>query len=182
MDLDEAARLTGFSTEWLAEATTRGVIRAAPEAAGIDLPRSEVMFLRRARPWLLHLLDAIAVEHISSAVLFGRDATPTDARARDSILLTTVDDPGRALDLTGTLSVAARRDIYVVTWSSGTQNPALVRPAITRGRVLRDEGRSWRHLVERELSQEARWLQRDIAARERVTTLLRQWAATDPHD
>lgn len=182
MNLDEAAYLSGFSSDWLADAIARGLIRARTAGPMIDVPDDEVTFLRRSSRWLPHLIDAVFIEDIGSAILFGRYGAPTAARARDSMLLTSVDDPERALDLNASLSIAARREIYVVTWSSGTSQPSLARDAAINGRVLRDEASTWRRFVERELTQSEEPAWRSPAERDRLRALLKQWALADVQD
>jgi hypothetical protein len=182
MEVEEAAARTGFSHDWLVAAISRGLIRRPPEWPATDVPDDEVMFLRHARPWLPHLLDAIQAADLGSAVLFGREGAPRDVSARDSPLLTTLDDPELAFELNGTLSGAAQRPIYVVTWSSGIRNPSLLSAAAQHGRVLRDEGQTWRRFVEAEASQRLSLPGRNPNQRERLTSRLREWTATEADD
>jgi hypothetical protein len=182
MEVEEAAARTGFSHDWLVDAISRGLIRRPPEWPAADVPDDEVMFLRHARPWLPHLLDAIQAREMGSAVLFGREGAPRDASARDSPLLTTLDDPEIAFELNGILSETARRPIYVVTWSSGIRNPSLLSAAVLHGRVLRDEGRTWRDFVETEAPQRLSLRGEAPSQREHLTSRLREWAATETDD
>jgi hypothetical protein len=181
VNLDQAATATGYSVEWLAQALDRGLLRARTERGVADVPDEEVAFLTRSHRWLPHLIDAVAAEDIKSAILFGRHATPRDARARASLILTTVDDPDRALDLNGIFSTAGQHEIYVVTWSTGIRQRTLLSEAVLTGRVLRDEGLTWRRLVQAEF-QQVEPSARDQAERRRLHALLEYWASTETRD
>jgi hypothetical protein len=57
-----------------------------------------------------------------------------------------------------------------------------LRDAATNGRVLRDEGSTWRRFVETKFAEPEEPPWSDPAERERLSTLLRQWASADAQD
>jgi predicted nucleotidyltransferase len=152
--LEVLADEVGVSERTLRRAVNQGTLHASrPTPRTLDLPLSELRFVRRSWPLLSALREGLRTEHnVRFALLFGSTATGTDKPASDVDVLVELRDPGleRVVDLSTKLSAAAGRPVDVVRLQDAEGDPLFLADLLAEGRVLVDREGLWPRLRRRE--------------------------------
>jgi len=148
------AEEVGVNERTLRRAVNQGALRASrPSPRTMELPLSELRFVRRSWPLLSILRAALRTEHnVRFALLFGSAATGADTEASDVDVLVDFRDPSldRVVDLNTKLTALVGRSVDVVRLQDAEGDPHFLGGLLAEGRVLVDREELWPRLRRRE--------------------------------
>jgi predicted nucleotidyltransferase len=144
------AQDVGANERTLRRAVTQGTVRAnRPSPRKLEIPLTELQYVRRSWPMISLLRSALRTEHnVRFALLFGSRALGTDGPNSDVDVLVALRDPDLAhlIDLKTRLSDVLGREVDLVVLDQAKREPAFLAQALDEGRVLVDRDRRWRGL------------------------------------
>lgn len=145
--LELLAQDVGVNERTLRRAVTQGTLRGSrPSPRKLELPLTELQYVRRSWPMISRLRSALRTEHnVRFALLFGSHAIGTDTPDSDVDILVALHDPGlrRLVDLKTKLTDLFGRRVDLVVLDDAKDEPSFLAHALAEGRVLVDRDERW---------------------------------------